>query len=675
MARTAPALDCIVWSADFDMATPDAALAQVTDLLTTTQCLLRHPQPSRLWVVTCGAQSVDGVLATDPARAAVGGSLWGMGRTIAREEPRLRTMLIDLDPEVGLTSQAEVLAQELTVQTRDPEVAWRHGTRFSAQVVPQPLLPGRDLVRLELGTYGSLESLRYVPLTPRQPGPGEVTVQVHAAGLNLRDLLNSLGMLQDYYATVLGIRRSVDVGLGLECVGTVTAVGPGVSHLAIGDRVMGMAVREGAFASMVTLPVATLTHVPAALRDAEAATIPLAYLTAWYALVERAKLQPGERVLIHAAAGGVGQAAVQIARLLGAEVVATASPGKWALLQEQGVGLVANSRTLDFVAEVQAHTEGRGVDIVLNSLTGAFIPASLEVLGQGGRFVEIGKVGIWSREEVAAQRPDVAYHPFDLGEDLATDATLGPRLWAALGAELAAGRLRPLPHTVYPAQDVVRALRTMQQARHVGKLVLTFPSHGRGTLDPAASYLVTGGLGALGLEVAQQLVADGARHLLLVSRRGPATAAQQQVLASLAEAGATLQVVRADIADATAVQNLLTQAAALGPLRGIVHAAGVLDDGLLTSLNASRLATVMGPKAAGVWHLHQQTQGMALDFFVAFSSMASLIGNPGQANYAAANGFLDGLMQQRHAASTGGPGPRWAWPRGCGRRWSSRGGR
>ncbi|MFM7173738.1 MAG: SDR family NAD(P)-dependent oxidoreductase, partial [Caldilinea sp.] len=637
---------------------PHHALQVCATLLTLSQALLATRLELRLWVVTAGAQTVAGQVATEPEGAAVGGSLWGLGRTLALEEPRLRCVLVDLEP--GAALQTDLLARELRTapETGGAERAWRAGVRYEAQLVRSPAEPSvTDLdhpVRLQLSEYGSFDGLHFVPAVRRQPGPGEVEVAVRAAGLNLRDLLNTLGMLREYYASVLGIRRAQEVGLGLELAGVVTAVGEGVAQLAPGDRVMGMAGLNGAFATCATLPAHALTRIPAGLNDQEAATLPLAYLTAWYALVEVAQLQPGERVLIHAAAGGVGQAAVQIAQLLGAEVFATASPGKWAFLRGQGIRHLFNSRTLDFADAVREATDGQGVDVVLNSLNGDFIPASFAALREGGRFVEIGKVAIWSAAEAAERRPDARYRAFDLGEEFAREATLGGRLWGALLPFLESGALRPLPCTVYPAQEVVAALRTMQQAGHVGKLVLDFTP--APPLRPEASYLITGGLGGLGLQIARQLAEAGARHLVLVSRRGVRTPAQETALAQLAEAGAQVDLLQADIAQVEEVRRLLSQ---LPALRGIVHAAGVLDDGLLRAQKPERFAAVMGPKADGGWHLHTLTQGLELDFFVAFSSMASLVGNPGQSNYAAANGFLDGLMQARRRVGLPGLSINW----------------
>ncbi|MFZ4850735.1 MAG: SDR family NAD(P)-dependent oxidoreductase, partial [Caldilinea sp.] len=637
---------------------PHHALQLCTTLLTLSQMLLATRLELRLWVVTAGAQVVAGQVATEPEVAAVGGSLWGLGRTLALEEPRLRCVLVDLEPGVAL--QTDLLAHELRTapEAGHAERAWRAGVRYEAQLVRSPVEPSvTDLdhpVRLQLSEYGSLDGLHFVPVVRRQPGPGEVEVAVRAAGLNLRDLLNTLGMLQEYYASVLGIRHAQEVGLGLELAGVVTAVGEGVTQLAPGDRVLGLAGLDGAFATCATLPAYTLTRIPAGLSDREAATLPLAYLTAWYALVEVGQLQPGERLLIHAAAGGVGQAAVQIAQLLGAEVFATASPGKWPFLRGQGIRHLFNSRTLDFADAVRGATDGQGVDVVLNSLNGEFIPASFAALREGGRFVEIGKVAIWSAAEAAERRPDARYRAFDLGEELAREVMLGDRLWGALLPLLESGALRPLPSTVYPAQEVVAALRTMQQAGHVGKLVLDFTP--APPLRPEGSYLITGGLGGLGLQIARQLVDHGARHLVLVSRRAASTPVQQAALAQLAEAGAQVDLLQADITQVEEVRRLLSQ---LPALRGIVHAAGVLDDGLLRAQKPERFATVMQPKADGGWHLHTLTQKLELDFFVAFSSMASLVGNPGQSNYAAANGFLDGLMQARRRVGLPGLSINW----------------
>ena len=656
---------------------PAAALAQMSvpvqahqlceGLLHLTQALLATDLSVQLWLVTQGTQQPE---PTMPVTGIAAGALWGLGRTVALEEPQWQTVCLDVDGSLGDVAAPHLLAEciyqevvaTLGSEQRATQVAYHQGTRYVAQVAPwqaPPVIDPAQPVRLQLQAYGSLDHLRFVPLTRRTPGPGEIEVAVKAVGVNLRDILNALGLLQEYYATVLGINQAQDVGLGFECAGVVTAVGAGVTEFVVGDRVMGLTTSAGAFASYLTLPAPQLVPIPDHLSDDDAATLPLAFLTAWYGLVELAKLQPGERVLIHAAAGGVGQAAVQIAQAIGADVIATASPGKWALLQQQGVTQLLNSRTLDFGEAILQSTGGRGVDVVLNSLNGDFIERSFAALGAQGRFVEIGKLGIWTADVVAAYRPDVTYYPFDLGEVLAADPSLYLRLWQAITTQLAAGKLRALPKTVFAAHTVIDAFRFMQQAKQFGKVVVSFAHATPVVIRPDAAYLITGGLGALGLQVAQQLVADGARQLVLTGRRGVTTAAQRAVLTQLTDAGAAVQVVEADIADATAVQTLLDRSTALVPLRGIIHAAGVLDDGVLTAQSADRFATVMRPKVDGAWHLHTLSSGMALDFFVCFSSVAALLGAAGQSNYAAANAFLDTLMHYRRGQGLAGLSINW----------------
>ena len=640
-----------------------AALASCGELLQLSQALLATTLDVWVWIVTEGTQCLVGDTAR-PAVMAAGGSLWGLGRTLMQEEPRLHCVLVDLESNQSAAAHALLLVQEVQAdESSGAQVAWRRGKRYQASLqryagTPHVSTDGQPM-RLRLSEYGSLDALRYVPMVRRQPGPGEVEVRVTAAGVNLRDLLNSLGVLRDYYAGKLGIQHPDEVGLGLECAGVVVAVGEGVTAFAAGDRVMGVAGAEGAFAAYTCLPAHSATKIPAGLSDLKAAALPLAYLTAWYALVELAQLRAGERVLIHAAAGGVGQAAVQIAQLLGAEVIATASPGKWEVLRQQGVAQVLNSRTLDFAGQVSALTDGCGVDVVLNSLNGDFIAASFAALGQGGRFVEIGKVGAWSTEQAEQQRPDVAYFVFDLGEEIARDRMLCHRLWTSIVSHLESGKLRALPVTAFAAGEVVAALRTMQQAGHVGKLVVDFALPEPLVLPPEASYVVTGGLGGLGLQVAHELAAAGARQLVLVGRSGVKTEAQRALLSQLVLDGVRVEVVQADVADAAAARALIDRAAALGPLRGIVHAAGVIDDGTLATQTPARFAAVMRPKADGAWHLHLLVQHLELDFFVAFSSIASLVGSPGQSNYSAASGFLDGLMLARR--NQGMPGLSINW--------------
>jgi NADPH:quinone reductase-like Zn-dependent oxidoreductase len=413
-----------------------------------------------------------------------------------------------------------------------------------------------------------------------------------------------------------------------------------------------MGVGTGTFATRVVTDAALVAPLPAGLAVEAAATIPIAFLTAHWALHEIAGLRHGQRVLVHAAAGGVGLAAVALARRAGAEVFATAgSPEKRQLLASLGVTHVFDSRSLDFAAAVTAATNGRGVDVVLNSLTGDFIPASLRVTSPGGCFVEIGKRGIWDPADVAATRPDVAYHVLYLGELFDRQpAKIGAAL-STLATDVAAGRLTPLPHRVYPAARAAEAFRFMAQARHVGKLVVTPPSAtAAARVRDDATYLITGGLGALGVRTAEWLHVRGARHVVLTSRSAPTPAVADR-LARLELEGAVVRVIRGDVARLEHVEAVLDEIArTMPPLRGVVHAAGALADAVLAGQTRASLESVLAAKVAGAWNLHTRCAALPLDFFVLFSSIASVLGSAGQANYAAANAFLDALAVHRRAS-------------------------
>jgi polyketide synthase 12/candicidin polyketide synthase FscB len=590
-------------------------------------------------LTTGGVSTGPGDRPADPATAAV----WGLVRSAQTENPG-RFRLIDTD---GAAASRDALATALAAPG-EPQLALRDGAVLRPRLVPldrsgELALPeGDGPWRLEPGgdTFDDL-ALVPAPDAAAPLEPGQVRIAVRAAGLNFRDTLITLGVYP-------GAAR-----LGTEAAGVVTETGPGVTGLAVGDRVTGLV--SGGIADRAVTDQRLLARIPGGWSFAEAAAVPAAYLTAYYALVDLAGLRPGERLLVHAAAGGVGTAATQLARHLGAEVFGTASAAKRAGLEAAGFDAahLADSRSPGFEADVRAATGGDGVDVVLNSLTGDFIDASLRLLPRGGRFVEMGKADLRDPAAIAAAHPGVHYRAFDLLE--AGNDRIGEIL-AALLDLFARGELTLPPVTTWPVSRAPEALRHLAQARHTGKVVLTVPT----PLDPDGTVLITGGTGTLGALTARHLVTGhGARHLLLAARRGPDTPGAAELGAELRALGAEVTVAACDAADRDALAALLAGVPAEHPLTLVVHAAGVLDDGVLSSLDAARLETVLAPKARAAAHLDELTRDADLAGLVLFSSVAGLLGGGGQASYAAANAHLDALAARR--AARGLPATSVAW--------------
>jgi acyl transferase domain-containing protein/NADP-dependent 3-hydroxy acid dehydrogenase YdfG len=601
----------------------------------------------RLWLLTRQAQPVvpeDGGAA---APALDGAMLWGLGRAVATEMPEAWGGLVDVDAKPNAAGVGALIDVMAMPHGEDQLAIRRGGQVFAARLAeakPARALPGleeRQGYMLDRGPLRTLDDLRFVARERRAPGAGQVEIEVLAAGLNFRDVLNALGQ----YPGEAGL-------LGFEAVGLVTAIGEGVSDLAIGDNVIALAA-PGCIGSHVTVTRVLVVRQPAGLTAAEAVALPAALLTAWYALHHLGGMKRGDRVLIHAAAGGVGMAAVQLAQAAGAEVFATAgSPEKQDFLRAMGVEHIMSSRTLDFEAQVREATGGRGVDMVLNSLSGDFIASSFAVLAPNGRFLEMGKIGIWDEARVQAQDPSWLYRPFDLAAVALEDPGTLTAMFEDLLREVEVGRLVPLPVTIFPMADAEEAFRFMAQARHIGKIVLSREDEHRaaklaalGLVRADANYIVTGGLGALGLRVARWLVESGARHLVLTGRKSPSEVART-VIADLAAQGATVTVVEGDVSITSDVERMIG-AASSPSLAGVFHAAGLLEDGMIADLDMARLDRILAPKVAGAWNLHVATRALDLDFFVLFSSVAAIIGNLGQGGYAAANAFMDGLAVHR----------------------------
>jgi acyl transferase domain-containing protein/pimeloyl-ACP methyl ester carboxylesterase/short-subunit dehydrogenase/acyl carrier protein len=647
--------DSTVPSVDQDPST--AVTVRCAELLFLTQALAQTGwrDAPRLWLLTRGAQAVE---PAPGAVALVGAALWGLANNIALEQPELACTRIDLSPQ-PLPDEIYALLREFTAGAED-RVALRPGGRYVARLTrgledspassAASLAPaGEQPFRLEIETAGLLNGLTLRAMQRRAPGRGEVEMAVETAGLNFLDVLGALAARPD---SVSG-----PPALGGECAGRITAVGEGVIDLRLGDAVVALA--PWSFGTHVTTAAAFVVPKPAQLSFAEAATIPIAFLTAYYALHELAHLQPGERVLIHSAATGTGLAALQIAQRAGAEVFATAgSADKRAFLQTLGVTHIADSRSLSFADAFQAATGGQGVDVVLNALSGPAVERSLALLAPYGRFLEMGKRDIYQNAQIglAPFKNSLSYFAVDLlGLALRRPAQVAALLRQVMTL-FAQGELRPLPLTTYPIAQAVEAFHTMAQAQHLGKLVLTLAERATTAIAPRAggaviradgSYLITGGLGGLGLQVAGWLAAQGARHLALLGRSAPTPKAAQAIEA-LRAGGAQVLVLQADVAVAAQLAAALDQLRlALPPLRGVVHAAAVLDDGFLLQLTPERLAAVLAPKVAGAWNLHTLTRGDPLGDFVLCSSAAGMLGSPGQGHYAAANTFLDALAYHR----------------------------
>ncbi|MFD6438183.1 polyketide synthase dehydratase domain-containing protein, partial [Streptomyces venezuelae] len=533
-------------------------------VLSLVQEFLAAPEleESRLLVVTRDAVATDGDGDVDASASAV----WGLVRSAQSENPG-RFALLDIGDDLPADDIDAVLPQSLLPQflpsqsllpqsllrqavedLDETQLALRDGTLLIPRLVRASggaavAMPNDRAWRLDKGSAGTLESVAPVayPEVLEPLAPGQVRLGIHAAGINFRDVLVSLGMVPG------------QIGLGGEGAGVVTEVGPEVAHLSVGDRVMG--VLHGSFGPTAVADTRMVAPVPHGWDMRQAAAMPVAYLTAWYGLAELAGLKAGERVLIHAATGGVGMAAVQIARHLGAEVFATASPAKHAVLEEMGIDAAhrASSRDLAFEDAFRQATDGRGVDVVLNSLTGEFIDASLRLLGEGGgRFLEMGKTDLREPEEVGGEYPGVTYTVYDLVTDAGPD--LIEVMMRDLGERFTSGALAPLPVRSWPLDRAREAFRFMSQAKHTGKLVLEVPP----ALDPEGTVLITGGTGALGQVVAEHVVREwGVRHLLLASRSGPDAPGARELVARIAELGAEATLVAADVGDRASVVELV----------------------------------------------------------------------------------------------------------------------
>src|SRR5579875_2562285 len=619
----------------------------------------------RLYLVTRNAQKV---LAGDMVNLEQAG-LRGLVRVIGTEHPHLRATQIDVDEAVD----AERLAQQLLGDSEEDETAWRNGAWYAARLYPAPLLPEErkttvvdhdcDGMHMQIRTFGDLESIELVARDRIPPGPGQIEVAVSASSINFADVLVAFGR----YPAIEGHLPQ----LGTDFAGVVTAVGPDVTDHKVGDHVGGLSA-DGCWGTFVTCDARLAVPLPPGLSAEQAAAVTTAHATAWYGLHELARMRSGDKVLIHSGTGGVGQAAIAMARAAGAEIFATAgSEQRRQLLRDMGIEHVYDSRSVAFAEEIRRDTAGYGVDIVLNSVTGAAQRAGLELLAYGGRFIEIGKRDIYgdTRLGLFPFRRNLSFYGVDLALMTVTHAERLRDVLSTVYQLVADGSL-PMPETThYPLADAATAIRVMSGAQHTGKLVLDIPRSGssRVMVPPAqarvfrrdGSYLVTGGLGGLGLFLAEKLAAGGCGRIVLSSRSQP-TAEALATIGRIRGLGADVVVESGDITEAATAQRLVTTATATGlPVRGVLHLAAVIEDATLTSITDELVERDWAPKVYGAWNLHTATAQQPLDWFCSFSSAAALVGSPGQGAYAAANSWLDAFTRWRRAQ--GRPATAIAW--------------
>ncbi|HSS23330.1 MAG TPA: SDR family NAD(P)-dependent oxidoreductase, partial [Mycobacterium sp.] len=651
---------------DADDQAPLLGREYVQHLVRITRELPELPgEPPRLYVVTRNAQTV---LAGDRPNLEQAG-LRGLIRVIGTEHPHLRATQIDVDAD----TDAEHQARQLLSGSEEDETAWRNGAWYAARLWRTPLGPeerrasvadhGRDGMRLQIRTPGDLESTELVVCDRVPPGPGEIEVAVSASSINFADVLVAFGRYPAFEGRL--------PQLGTDFAGVVTAVGPDVTGHKVGDHVGGLS-PNGCWGTFVTCDVRLAVTLPSGLSDEQAAAVTTATATAYYGLHELARIRRGDKVLIHSGTGGVGQAAIAIARAAGADIFATAgSEQRRQLLRDMGIEHVYDSRSLEFAEGIRRDTDGYGVDIVLNSVFGAAQRAGVELLAFGGRFVEIGKRDIYgdTRLGLFPFRRNLTFYALDL----ALLALSHPdRLRDLLNTvyQLTADGSLPMPEsTHYPLADAATAIRVMSGAQHTGKLVLDVPRTGRARVmvPPTqarafrsdGAYIITGGLGGLGLFLAEKMAAAGCGRIVLSSRSQP-TPEALETIERIRAIGADVVVECGDIAQPNTAQLLVATATDTGlPVRGVLHAAAVVEDATLTNISDELIERDWAPKVYGAWNLHTATADQPLDWFCSFSSAAALVGSPGQGAYAAANSWLDAFTLWRR--TQGLPATAIAW--------------
>jgi NADPH:quinone reductase-like Zn-dependent oxidoreductase/acyl carrier protein len=642
-------------AADGGPADPVEALTDHLDAIA-EQCRRLADTSDRLWIVV-DFGPVDALV---PLEQPLWCALIAATRVARNEYPGLHIRCIGVagQPRLGAIKRA---ADEMLAPGEERELFFKGDSRIVFRVergpaAPRPPQPVASNMALRLVTrQGSGRgALGWIPEPRRTPEAGEVEIEVVTTGLNFRDVMWNLRLLpeealEDGYA---------GPGLGMECAGTIVRTGADVEGLAVGDRVLAFA--PGAFASHLVVKTFAVSKLPSQLSFEDATTLPVAFLTAYYSLVHLAHLEPGETVLIHGGAGAVGLAAMQIAKHRGATVIATAGSGeKRALLRSLGADFVCNSRTLAFAEEVMSFTNGKGVDVVLNSLAGEAMVRSMDCLKPFGRFIELGKRDFYANTHLGLRplRRNLSYFGVDIDQLIGAHKALSHQLFSDVVGHFAEGDFSPLPHRVFDGAHVGEAFRLMQRAGHIGKIVVTPARQASISEMPANTFPVTaegwhvviGGTSGFGFAAAEWLADRNASHIALISRSGHLSDSVAPQVEALREKGVTVEVAAIDVTDAGALERFVDQLGSDRPIKGIVHAAMVLDDRLIQGTDRESLEAVLRPKASGALHLEQIAGRLELDYLLLFSSATTLFGNPGQFNYVAANAYVEGVARRLRA--------------------------
>ncbi|SER92251.1 Acyl transferase domain-containing protein [Rhizobium sp. NFR03] len=603
------------------------------------------------------------------ATSALNSGVWTFCRVLQNEYDVIDLHMVDA-PAANLAEIETALTLAATlIESRHENREWAviDGRAQEIRAVPGPVEGTlRQTRSFEAATIrqrvaSQVGSIAWEATSLPKPGPTDVVVEVAATGLNFRDVMWAMGLLPEE-ALEDGFAGAT---IGMELSGHVVALGSEITDLSIGDPVMAMA--SAAFSTHAVVSRAGIARLPETVSPVAAATVPVAFLTAYYAMIELGRIRAGETILIHGAAGGVGLAALQVAKHAGAKVIATAGTReKRHFLTMLGADHVFDSRSLSFVSDIRAVTHGEGVDLVLNSLFAEAMEQSLSLVKPFGRFLELGKRDYFADSKIGLRpfRRNISYFGIDADQLLVNQPDLTKRIFAEVGQLFEEGKFVPLPYRAFAHDEIGNAFRLMQNAGHIGKIVVLPPVSGRDSVSAGAGarmtvsgdgvHLVVGGIGGFGLAAANWLVEKGARRIALTTRRGVADTDTLDAIQRWETKGVVASVHACDITDVDATAAMLATLRRDGPLKGVIHAAMVLDDALISNLDRARNRPVIDTKAKGAAVLDNLTRKDDLDIFLLFSSATTLVGNPGQGNYVAANGYLEGLARARRAAGLKG---------------------